>query len=84
MIRCTKRYTKIVMTNLYTDMYLADFAFHFKDLPTLYITSAMILENDSQLIGYLLKEKVASIVDPKHVLDIYCQGNNLTESMMNK
>lgn len=83
-IRCTNRYTKIVMTNLYTDMYVADFGFYFKNLPTMYISSAMILENDSQILGYLLKEKVHPIVDQYHVLDNFCSQTNLTQYMLNR
>lgn len=72
------------MTNLYTDMYLAYFGFYFKDISTMYISSAMILENDSQIMGNLLKEKVRPILDQEHVLDHFCKQENLTQYMLNR
>lgn len=56
-----------------------DYTFYFKDHQKFIFRYPFTLENDSQYIAIILKEKVHQIIDEHHILDAMAQGISLDE-----
>ncbi|MFV0393982.1 MAG: MerR family transcriptional regulator [Coprobacillaceae bacterium] len=67
-IRKNLRFMKIPATNLPIEMPCYDFWFTFKD-NLLYLYNPMRIDDDSHLVAIILKEKIKTIIDPKHALE---------------
>lgn len=64
-----------------TDMYEVDITLYFSDGETYFLLGPETFNNDSQLIGHILTEKIPNIVDPDNILTAYQNKINLTDYM---
>ena len=60
-------------------MYEVDITLYFSDGETYFLLGPETFNNDSQLIGHILTEKIPNIVDPDNILSAYQNKINLTD-----
>lgn len=66
------------------EVYIVDFRFCFKDGEKFYFFWPMILDDDARYIGYILEDKVSTIIDKDNILYAMKNGINITDYMMNR
>ena len=64
---------------VYNENWSVDYEFYFKDHQKFIFRYPFTLENDSQYIAIILKEKVPHIIDEHRILDAVAQGISLDE-----
>ena len=78
-IKTQKRKSMYGIQFVYNENWSVDYELYFKDHQKFIFRYPFTLENDSQYIAIILKEKVHHIIDEHHALDIMAKGLSLDD-----
>lgn len=78
-IKTQKRKSMYGIQFVYNENWSVDYELYFKDHQKFIFRYPFTLENDSQYIAIILKEKVPHIIDEHHALDIMAKGLSLDD-----